>query len=75
MPFTNLIMMMTESLTVMPPNYALIYAKLARHVAAADALLGCNSVYQASEELSEAMEAIKAFETMSCMITLEALPE
>ena len=65
---------MTESITVTPPNYALIYAKLARHVAAADALLVCNSVYGAAEELSEAMEAIKAFETVSCMITSEALP-
>ena len=65
---------MTESLTITPPNYALIYAKLARHVAAADALLGSNRVYEASEELSEAMEAIKAFETVSCMITKEALP-
>jgi hypothetical protein len=65
---------MTESLTITPPNYALIYAKIARHVAAADALLGLNHVYEASEELSEAMEAIKAFETVSCMITKEALP-
>jgi hypothetical protein len=65
---------MTESVTVIPPNYALIYAKLARHVAAAHAFLGCESVYGASEELEEAMEAIKAFETVSCMITTEALP-
>ena len=65
---------MTKSLTMTPPNYALIYAKLARHVAAADALLGCNSVYGAGEELSEAIEAIKAFETVSCLITREALP-
>ena len=65
---------MTESLTMTPPNYALIYAKLARHVAAADALLGCNSVYKASVELNEAVEAIKAFETVSCLITREALP-
>ena len=65
---------MTESLTMTPSNYALIYAKLARHVATADALLGCNRVYEASEELSEAMEAIKAFETVSRMITSEALP-
>ena len=65
---------MIESLTMTPPNYALIYAKLARHVAAADALLACNSVYGAAEEMSEAMEAIKAFETVSCMITTEALP-
>jgi hypothetical protein len=65
---------MIESLTMTPLNYALIYAKLARHVAAADALLACNSVYGAAEELSEAMEAIKAFETVSRLITLEALP-
>jgi hypothetical protein len=65
---------MIESVTVVPPNYALIYAKLARHVAAADAFLGCESVQGASEELEEAMEAIKAFETVSCMITREALP-
>ena len=65
---------MTESVTVIPPNYALIYAKLARHVAAADALFGCNRVYEASEELSEAMKAIKVFEITSYMITSEALP-
>lgn len=65
---------MIESLTMTPPNYALIYAKLARHVAAADALLACNSVYGAAEEMSEAMEAIKVFETTSYMITSEALP-
>jgi hypothetical protein len=66
---------MTESLTITPPSYAFIYPKIARHVAAADALLGSNRVYEASEELSEAMEAIKAFETVSCMVTKEALPE
>ena len=65
---------MTESLTMTPPNYALVYAKLARHVAAADALLGCESVHGASQELEEAMEAIKAFETVSCMITSKVLP-
>lgn len=65
---------MTESVTVVPPNYALIYAKLARHVAAADALLGCESVHGASKELEEAMEAIKAFEIVSCIITSEGLP-
>jgi hypothetical protein len=65
---------MIESLTMTPPNYALIYAKIARHVAAADALLVCNSVYGAAEELSEAMEAIKAFETVSCIITSEVVP-
>jgi hypothetical protein len=65
---------MTESLTIIPPNYALIYAKIARHVAAADALLGSNRAYEASEELSEAMEAIKTFETVLFMITTEAQP-
>jgi hypothetical protein len=65
---------MTESLTITPPNYALIYAKLARHVAAADALLGCHSMYEASQELEEAMKAIKAFETVSCIITSEVVP-
>ena len=65
---------MTELLTITPPNYAFIYAKIARHVAVADALLGSNRVYEASEELSEAMEAIKAFETVSYVITKEALP-
>jgi hypothetical protein len=66
---------MTKSVKVIPPNYALIYAKLARHVAAADAFLGCESVHGASEELEEAMKAIKVFETTSYMITSEALPE
>jgi hypothetical protein len=65
---------MTESLTITPPNYALIYAKIARHVAVADALLGSNRVYEASDELSEAMEAIKTFETVHFVITTEAPP-
>ena len=65
---------MIESVTVIPPQYALIYAKLARHVAAADALLACNHAYEASEELSVAMEAIKVFETTSYIIPSEALP-
>lgn len=65
---------MTKSVTITLPNYALIYAKLARHVAAANAFLGCESVCSASEELEEAMEAIKAFETTFYMITTEALP-
>lgn len=47
----------------MSPDYALIYAKLARHVAAADALLACNRVFEASKELSSAMQAIAVFET------------
>ena len=64
---------MIESMTVLPPNYSLIYAKLARHVAAADAFLGCNSVFLAAKELSEAMDAIKTFETTAYMITTKEL--
>ena len=64
---------MIESITVLPPKYDLIYAKLARHVAAAYALLECNSVFRAVEELSEAMDAIKTFETTSYMLTTKEL--
>lgn len=46
----------------MTPDYPLIYAKLARHVAVADALLGSNRAYEAGEELIAAMRAIEAFE-------------
>lgn len=44
------------------PDYAFVYAKLARHVAAADALLSSNRAYEAGEELSAAMQAIAVFE-------------
>jgi hypothetical protein len=44
------------------PDYAFIYAKLARHVATADALLGSNRAYEAGEELIAAMRAIEVFE-------------
>jgi hypothetical protein len=44
-------------------DYALIYAKVARHVAAADALLSSNRAYEAGEELGTALQAIAIFES------------
>jgi hypothetical protein len=64
---------MIESVTMIPPNYALVYAKLSRHVAAADAFLACNNVYGAAEELGQALEAVKGFETTFFLITKEQL--
>lgn len=46
----------------MSPDYALIYAKLARHVAAADALLIHGDDHGTRKELESAMQAIEAFE-------------
>ena len=54
-----------------PISYAFIYAKLARHVAAADALLTSNRTFEAANELETAMQAIKAFETMSLIIKID----
>ena len=62
---------MTESVTMIPPHYILVYAKLGRHITAADALLRCNRVCEAGEELEQALETIKAFETMFFLITEE----
>ena len=44
-------------------DYAFIYSQVARHVAAADALLTYNNVHAASEELGKAITAIESFET------------
>ena len=51
------------------PDYGFIYAKLARHVAAADAHLTGNRTHAASEELIAALQAIQAFETTALLIT------
>ena len=52
----------------MTPDYAFIYAKVARHVAAADALLDYDT-REAGKELQAAMAAIAVFETTSITIT------
>lgn len=54
----------------MTRDYAFIYAKLARHVVAAEAHLahGFNGAIQARMELEEAMQAIAAFETTAATI-------
>lgn len=46
-------------------DYSLVYAKITRHVAVADALLASNRVFEASEELQAAMSAIAAFENVT----------
>lgn len=46
----------------MTTDYALIYAKVARHVAAADALLIHDDDHGTRKELEAAMQAIEAFE-------------
>ena len=51
----------------MTPDYAFIYAKVARHVAAADALLNYDA-REAGKELESAMTAIATFETTSITI-------
>jgi hypothetical protein len=50
--------------SVVPPNYSLVYAKLSRHVAIINVLLEKQCYFQASCEIKEAMETIKAFENL-----------
>lgn len=52
----------------MTPDYAFIYAKLARHVAAAAAAMRGQQLNLTRDELNEAMQAIAAFETMTLTI-------
>ena len=51
-----------EELQIVEPNFALIHAKLVRHITAARVLLGTGCKSAAQMELNEAMDAIKAFE-------------
>lgn len=51
-------------------DYAFIYAKIARHVAAADALFNYDT-REAGKELEAAMKAIATFETISITITTD----
>ena len=53
------------------PDYAFIYAKLARHVAVADSLLTYNHVFEAAKELESAMQAIEMFEKRSATYTIK----
>ena len=68
----------TKVVELPKPDYALIYAKLARHVAAADALLNHCNDSEASKEMEEAMQAIATFErtfaTPAFVIAVEAPP-
>lgn len=51
------------------PDYGFIYAKVVRHVAAADAYLTSNCTHAAAEELEAALQAIQLFETTALLIT------
>ena len=53
----------------MTPDYAFIYAKVARHVAAADVAMRQGMHSRARDELTQAMRAIAVFETTSITIT------
>jgi hypothetical protein len=61
---------MTEPL--IPIDYTLAYATLARRVAAADALLAGNHVHKAAKELAAAMLCIEQVETPYFIIKGEA---
>jgi hypothetical protein len=52
-----------EELQIDKPNFALIHAKLVRHITAASIQLRAGYKTAAEVELNEAMEAIKAFES------------
>lgn len=53
------------------PDYAFIYAKLARHVAAAAAAMCGGQLDLTRDELNEAMEAIAMFERTSMTFIIE----
>jgi hypothetical protein len=52
-----------ESLQIIEPNFALVYAKLVRHITAARIHLLNMENIAARRELDKAMRAIEAFET------------
>ena len=52
-----------ESLEIVEPNFVLIHAKLVRHITAASIQLRAGYKAAAEDELNEAMDAIKAFES------------
>jgi hypothetical protein len=56
-----------ESVELIKPDFAYVYAKVARHVAAAYAVCGYDKDVVA-KELKAAMEAIEIFEATSLMI-------
>ena len=51
-----------ESVPLLNPNYAFVYAKVARHVAAADAFFIHGDDHGTRKELEAAMQAIAVFE-------------
>jgi hypothetical protein len=51
-----------ESVPLPNSNYAFVYAKVARHVAAADAFLFHGDDHSTRKELEAAMQAIAVFE-------------
>jgi hypothetical protein len=61
---------MTQTISVIPPNYSLVYAKLSRHIAIINVLLERQCYFQASCEIEEAMETIETFENL--MYTLSS---
>jgi hypothetical protein len=63
-PFTT-----SETIQFRGPDYAAAYAKLARHVAAADAHLTHNDTFNASKEIEAAMECIHLVENPMAVIT------
>ena len=60
---------MTQTISVIPPNYSLVYAKLSRHVAIVNVLLEKQCYFQASCEIEEAMKAIETFENLMYTIS------
>ena len=63
-----------ESLQIIEPNFALIHAKLVRHITAARFHLEKCQDLGAVRELDEAMDAIKAFETTAFVICKQPCP-
>ncbi len=51
-----------ESVSLPNPDYSFVYAKVARHVAAADAFLFNGDDHGTRKELEAAMQAIAVFE-------------
>lgn len=58
----------TSTVEVLPPDYSLAYAALARRVAAAHAYMGVGIPLAAAEELEHAMLVINQIETTAVIV-------
>jgi hypothetical protein len=66
--------MNVESIEIIKPDFAYIYSKVARHVTSAQNYLRTGYKSCAEAELAKAVDAITAFETLSCTVVANPCP-